>query len=296
MSERTAVRWRMDEIASLKSATGKDALRVAAMLWRSPTAVQYKARKIGVPVPRMPHGRYWNQETKRRALELRSSGKSVSDISACTGVPFGTIRRWVYAAQPNQPKNIRMNTEMIEATDIRPALNTLTAILCSPDGDICIPGSPDDKRLVREALTTLEQAAPQLWCLHILGPDDVHPAPSKRHAEIAAEGFNKAFGELSAENEVMCKAVAAPWPHDPASHAESVQEFIKDWMIPALATPEPAGYQVCAYNDSRSSWGGWRDASKAEFESVANSPSWKTRALFTWDCLAKMAQLGVDER
>lgn len=97
MREQTAVRWRMDEIASLKSAAGKDALRVAAVLGRSPTAVQYKARKIGVPTPRMPHARYWSQETRRRALELRSSGKSVSDISASTGVPLGTVRRWVYA-------------------------------------------------------------------------------------------------------------------------------------------------------------------------------------------------------
>ena len=186
-----------------------------------------------------------------------------------------------------------MNTEMTDATDIRPALNTLNAILCSPDGDICIPGSAEDKRLTREALDALGQAAPELWCLHILGPDDVHPAPSKRHAEIAAEGFNKIFGNVADESEVMCKAVVAPWPHSPASHAESVQEFIANWMIPALATPEPAGYQICAYDTSNSRWGGWRDASKAEFESVANLPSWKTRALFTWDCLAKMAQLGA---
>ena len=183
---------------------------------------------------------------------------------------------------------------MTSEINIRPAVAILNAILCAPDGDICIPGSPEDKRMVRDALATLEQAAPELWCLHILGPDDVHPAPSKAHAERAAEGFNKAFGELSAGRDVMCSAVAAPWPHSPESHAASVQDFIKNFMIPALATPEPAGYQVCAYDTSRNKWGSWRDASRAEFESVANSPSWKTRALFTWDALAAMAQLGTD--
>lgn len=97
MSDRLADPWRTTEIESLKSAAGKDALRVAAALGRSPIAVQCKARRIGIPAPRMPHARYWSPETKRRALELRGSGSPVSDISASTGVPFGTVRRWVYA-------------------------------------------------------------------------------------------------------------------------------------------------------------------------------------------------------
>ena len=97
MSDRPADPWLTTEIESLRSAAGRDALRVAASLGRSPRAVQDKARRIGIPAPRMPHARYWSPETKRRALELRGSGSPVSHISASTGVPFGTVRRWVYA-------------------------------------------------------------------------------------------------------------------------------------------------------------------------------------------------------
>ncbi|MFH7456686.1 hypothetical protein, partial [Pseudomonas syringae group genomosp. 7] len=32
-----------------------------------------------------------------------------------------------------------------------------------------------------------------LWCLHVLGMDDVHPAPSKAHAEKAAAWHNEQF-------------------------------------------------------------------------------------------------------
>ena len=50
----------------------------------------------------------------------------------------------------------------------------------------------------------------ELWCLHILGPDDVHAAPSKEHAERAAERFNEIHGPVAASAGVMCRAVAAP--------------------------------------------------------------------------------------
>ena len=82
-----------------------------------------------------------------------------------------------------------------------------------------------------------------LWCLHVLGPDDVHAAPSKAYAEVAADLHNVRFGEASKEIGVMCKAVVAPWPYDPASHARGLVNFVSNWIAPQ---PQqiPYGYKL----------------------------------------------------
>lgn len=93
---------------------------------------------------------------------------------------------------------------------------------------------PDD--MISEILSTALVAggAPTLWCLHILGPDDVHPAPSKEHAEVAAERFNQfILGRKDQhQHDPVCSAVVAPWPHSAASHAESVGKFMVEWLLP----------------------------------------------------------------
>lgn len=88
--------WCTDEIKALSVSSNSDALSVAAMLGRTPRAVQDKARAIGAKAPRMKHRLYWPESTKRRALNLRAQRMPLSQISAATGVPFGTVRRWVY--------------------------------------------------------------------------------------------------------------------------------------------------------------------------------------------------------
>ncbi|RFA24273.1 hypothetical protein CAI21_22330 [Alkalilimnicola ehrlichii] len=80
-----------------------------------------------------------------------------------------------------------------------------------------------------------EPRTPELWCVHVLGPDDVHAAPSKAHAEKAAEMFNERFGPVAERTGVMVKAVVAPWPHSPEAHAEGVGSFTTDWMVPQAA-------------------------------------------------------------
>lgn len=116
------------------------------------------------------------------------------------------------------------------------------------------PASPADYNTMREVIIRVlrnrpapahaagEERAATLWCLHIVGPDDVHPAPSREHAQRAADLFNAAF----ADKRDLMHAVASPWPHTPASHAKSVDRFIADWMVPrgevaAAAPPPPAG-------------------------------------------------------
>lgn len=91
--------WRTTELAVLRLHAGGNALQAAANLGRSPRAVQDKARSVGAPAPRMPHARYWPETTRSRALRLRADGKTVASISNALGVPFGTVRRWVYESQ-----------------------------------------------------------------------------------------------------------------------------------------------------------------------------------------------------
>lgn len=68
-----------------------------------------------------------------------------------------------------------------------------------------------------------------LWCVHVLGIDDVHAAPNHNAAVVHARELNKAiFSRVSSNlNDVFCFSYAAPWPHSKESHAES----LKDWLV-----------------------------------------------------------------
>lgn len=74
---------------------------------------------------------------------------------------------------------------------------------------------------------------PTLWCLHILGPDDVIPAPSQAHAERAAQKVNEWAKKRLDDHAPRIEAVAAPWPHDAKSHADEVDTFIEQWLLPS---------------------------------------------------------------
>ena len=71
-----------------------------------------------------------------------------------------------------------------------------------------------------------------LWCLHVLGMDDVHPAPSKAHAEKAAAWHNEQFKDQAERLGISIEARVVPWPHSAESHAAGVAEFIPQWLIP----------------------------------------------------------------
>ena len=60
-----------------------------------------------------------------------------------------------------------------------------------------------------------------LWCVHVLGADDVHPMASHAAAVANADALNMAvIGSLCQDVGILCFAYAAPWPHDAASHAQ----------------------------------------------------------------------------
>lgn len=68
-----------------------------------------------------------------------------------------------------------------------------------------------------------------LWCVHILGPDDVLAAPSHEAAATHARELNKAVhSKSSVPDDVLCFAYAAPWPHGTEAHAKEVKNWLKD--------------------------------------------------------------------
>lgn len=68
----------------------------------------------------------------------------------------------------------------------------------------------------------------RLWCVHVLGPDDVMAAPSHDAAVVHARELNKAvFSRVEPHDDVLCFAYAAPWPYSADSHAESLKNWLK---------------------------------------------------------------------
>lgn len=80
-----------------------------------------------------------------------------------------------------------------------------------------------------------------LWCVHILGPDDVYPAPSQAEAERAVAHM-KHFWESRHPEEAAMGMVgfeAIPWPHSPESHAQDVGKFYTEiGLSPVSASGE----------------------------------------------------------
>ena len=76
-----------------------------------------------------------------------------------------------------------------------------------------------------------------LWCIHILGPDEVYAAPSYSAAKIHAHEMNKALhSRLGTPNDVLCFAYAAPWPYGATDHAKSVKNLPITTNSPAMGT------------------------------------------------------------
>lgn len=67
-----------------------------------------------------------------------------------------------------------------------------------------------------------------MWCVHILGPDDVMAAPCHDAAFVHARELNKAVhGRPNSPDDVLCFAYPAPWPHSAEAHAESLKNWLK---------------------------------------------------------------------
>ena len=68
-----------------------------------------------------------------------------------------------------------------------------------------------------------------LWCVHVLGSDDVMAAPSHDAAVVHAHELNKAVhGRASSPDDVLCFAYAAPWPHSASDHADDMKKWLTE--------------------------------------------------------------------
>lgn len=83
-----------------------------------------------------------------------------------------------------------------------------------------------------ELTTSVDQ---RLWCLHHIGPDDVHPAPDFATAQEWANHAN----EFSQQYAGISRFVVAVWPWTAKLHADGLEASIADWSpVPAPMTPE----------------------------------------------------------
>lgn len=67
-----------------------------------------------------------------------------------------------------------------------------------------------------------------LWCVHIEGPDDMIPAPSKHEATAACWLLNAAFARMAANqasDEPLVRAKVAEWPYGAAEHKADQHHF-----------------------------------------------------------------------
>lgn len=71
-----------------------------------------------------------------------------------------------------------------------------------------------------------------LWCVHVIGPDEVHATASLRDAVRAAHGFNTWWHPRTKDDSdadyVLMYANVAQWPHDAESHASSLADPSND--------------------------------------------------------------------
>ncbi len=85
-----------------------------------------------------------------------------------------------------------------------------------------------------------------LWCLHVLGPDDVHPAPDRATAQLWAAQWTVWNQRQRPEPHLfdpVMSWIVAEWPHDAASHAAGLAQSIHNNLFPVdpLSTPPETG-------------------------------------------------------
>lgn len=71
----------------------------------------------------------------------------------------------------------------------------------------------------------------QLWCMHVIGPDDVYAAPDQQTAQAWADDLNASIARRMSEMEPdedtpSVRAVAAEWPWSPEVHAANLAESL----------------------------------------------------------------------
>lgn len=75
----------------------------------------------------------------------------------------------------------------------------------------------------KEMLTA--QRAKMLWCVHVLGPDELHAMPSYEAAEKNVEELIAyLFTERASKLNVLCLPVVATWPYSAEEHRKALEQ------------------------------------------------------------------------
>lgn len=61
-----------------------------------------------------------------------------------------------------------------------------------------------------------------LWCVHVIGPDEVYAEPSHAAAVAAADKLNRAVWSRAGAPDVTCFAYPDVWPWSKEAHAEDL--------------------------------------------------------------------------
>ena len=82
-----------------------------------------------------------------------------------------------------------------------------------------------------------------LWMMHVIGPDDIYPAPDHATAVQWCAYLNSEIAPKVPS--VLCVAVPAIWTGTAEEHADGLAEAIKGWAVPTAPAPSSlAGGEV----------------------------------------------------
>lgn len=74
-----------------------------------------------------------------------------------------------------------------------------------------------------------------LWMMHVIGPDDIYPAPDHATAVQWCAYLNSEIAPKVPS--VLCVAVPAIWTGTAEEHADGLAEAIKGWAVPTAPAP-----------------------------------------------------------
>jgi hypothetical protein len=64
-----------------------------------------------------------------------------------------------------------------------------------------------------------------LWCVHVLGPDDVYAEPSHASAVAKAAKLNSdIWSNAKSPDDILCFAFADMWPWSAEAHAQAIKD------------------------------------------------------------------------
>ena len=84
-----------------------------------------------------------------------------------------------------------------------------------------------------------------LWCVHVIGPDDVYAEPSHAAAIASAEKLNLSlWSRDNAPDDVICYAYADVWPWSAERHASDMKRRAEDEATSKPRIPDPENLEI----------------------------------------------------